>query len=278
MKFEEKPSPPLLQGSLGPATVTVLGASGLRLTGLNSFHLDEGPDFAWLNIYRTLADGEQLEVTRERDPSGFGISGDAVEVRWAPNDAVRGSLWARYRIVEEEDAVDVTFGADLEAAYGDFELFIASYFTPYYAPRFAVSDNQTHPEGDFWYEKKWYGEGENESWARDAQAERIFRDGRWLTGHSLNWRRGPFYAHPLMIQEHRYGHAILLMARPKDCFGISGYNSYHNSQYLHLWGRDVAAGEQVTVTVRLVLLTEWEDLQQEAVTRYGKWLQGFCLD
>ncbi|AWT60335.1 MAG: hypothetical protein CMN58_06135 [Solibacterales bacterium] len=279
MTFKKTPSPPLLQGSLGPATVTVLGANGLRLTGLKSFHLDEGPDYAWLNIYRTLADRQQLEITRDRDPSNFGVSGNAVEVRWAPNDRIRGSLWARYEIVDEEDAIDVTFGADLQAAYGDFELFIANYFTPYHVPRFAISDNRTHPEGNIWYEKQWNGEGENESWARDEQAEKIFRDGRWLTGHSLNWRRGPFYTHPIMIQEHRYGgHAIVLMARRQDCFGISGYNSYHNSQYLHLWGRDVAAGEQVSVTVRLLLITEWEDLQREAMIRYEKWLENFCPD
>ena len=37
---------------------------GLRLTGPTSFHLDEGPDFAWLNIYRALADGCELAVVR----------------------------------------------------------------------------------------------------------------------------------------------------------------------------------------------------------------------
>ena len=273
MGFEEKPSPPLLQGSLGPATVTVLGADGLRLTGLKSFHLDEGPNFAWLNIYRTLADSRQLEITREREPEYCGIVDGVAEVRWAPSEAVRGTLWARYNLVEEDSALDVTFGADLEAAYGHFELFIANYFTPYYRSRFAIKDPRTHPEGIFWYEKAWFGEGENESWARDEEAERVFQDGRWLTGHSLNWRRGPHYAQPLMIQQHRFGHAILLMARRQDCFGLSGYNSYHNAQYLHLWGRDVDAGEKIEVAVRMILLTEWEDLQQEALIRYENWLE-----
>ena len=272
MGFQENSSAPLLQGSLGPATVTVLGTNGLRMTGLKSFHLDEGPDFAWLNIYRALADGRQLEITREREPAHCGISGGEVEVRWAPTEAVRASLWARYRIVEDDAAVDVTFGADLDAAYGHFELFIANYFTPYYTPRFAVKDHRTHPEDIFWYEKVWNRENENESWARDQEAESIFRDGRWLSGYPLNWRRGPFYAHPLMIQEHRYGHAILLMAQRQNCIGLSGYNSYHNAQYLHLWGRNVAAGEQIATKVRMVLLTEWGDLQQEALKRYESWL------
>ena len=271
MPFEEVAQQSSIQGSLGRATVKILGAAGLRLTGFGSFHLDEGPNFAWLNIYRTLADCRELEITRERAPLSFTIEdGDAV-VRWAPCDAVEGELAARYRIVEEESAVDITFEAQMNVAYSNFELFIANYFTPYYFPRYAVSDNRTHPEGIFWYEKKWLGEDENESWARDDEAEKILKDGRWLTGHALNWRRGPHYALPLMIQEHRYGHAIILMARNEDCFGISGYNSYHNSQYFHLLGRDAIAGQQISTTVRMVVLFEWEDLQKEAVELYEEW-------
>ena len=231
MGFEEVVPQSLIQGPLDPATVTVLGAAGLRLTGFTSFHLDEGPDFAWLNIYRTLADGRQLEITRERAPDRTGISDGEAEVCWAPCDAVQGELAARYRIVEADSAVDVTFEARLHVPYKRFELFIANYFTPYYTPRYAVSDNRTYPEGIFWYEKSWYGEGENESWVRDDEGGDVFRDGRWLTGYPLNWRHGPRFAHPLMIQEHRYGHAICLMARREDCFGISGLNGYHNAQY-----------------------------------------------
>ena len=50
MGFAQVDQAPLVQGRLGAARVSVLGAQGVRLTGLNSFHLDEGPDFAWLNI------------------------------------------------------------------------------------------------------------------------------------------------------------------------------------------------------------------------------------
>ena len=55
MAFARVSHPALFQASLGQGIATVLGPQGLRLTGLTSFHLDEGPDFAWLNIYRTLA-------------------------------------------------------------------------------------------------------------------------------------------------------------------------------------------------------------------------------
>ncbi|MDP6356826.1 MAG: hypothetical protein QF473_17075 [Planctomycetota bacterium] len=271
MSFDEVSQRPLLQGKLPRGIVTILGKQGLRLTGLGSFHLDEGPDFVWLNIYRTLADATELEITREREPASVALQDGDVEVRWSPCEAVDAETFARYRIVESDSAVDVTFGAKVHQDYSNFEIFIANYFTPFYSPSYAITDNKTHPDDLCWYTKRWFGEDENESWARDADAEAVFSDGRWLTGHALNWRRGPLYRHPLMIQEHRYGHAIILMARREDCFGLSGYHSYHNSQYLHLFGRDVVAGEQVETTVRMILLTEWEDLQEEAVELYKSW-------
>jgi|GEM_PF-890372 hypothetical protein len=269
--FKNLEQPALTQGTLGPATVTILGAKGLRLSGLTSFHLDEGPDFAWLNIYRTLATGRELEITREREPAQVAIKDGGVEVRWAACDDVHGELSAHYRLDPSASAVDATFTAHLQSDYNKFELFIANYFTPYYKPYYAVSDDRIHPDGLTWYEKQWYGEHENESWVRDDESVSQFKDGRWQTGYPLNWRLGPHYAYPLMIQEHRYGHAILLMARREDCIGLSGFNNYHNAQYLHLFGRDVAAGEQVSTTVRMVLLTDWDDLQQEAMNRYKQW-------
>lgn len=259
---------------MGSTTVTVLGARGLRLTGLSSFYLDEGPDLAWLNVYRILADGKEIDITRDRKPARAGVeSGDAV-VRWAATEHMRAEISARYSVVAEQDAVDVTFGAKLLADYSHFEIFIASYFTPYYRALFALKDNRTHPEGIAWYEKRWNGEYENESWARDDEAEEVFRDGRWLTGFALNWKRGPHHACPLMIQHHRYaGHAIVHMARPGDCFGISGFNSFHNAQYFHLHGKNVRAGQEIAMPVRMVVVRECDRIQETAVHRYQKWLE-----
>ena len=118
-RLEEQPS--LMQASLGRAKVIVPGARGLRLTGLNSFHLDEGPDFLWLNIYRVMADATELEVTRDRTAT-VSLQNGAVEVRWPVCEAVDGELFARYRLDETASAVDVTFGADINRNYRGFEL------------------------------------------------------------------------------------------------------------------------------------------------------------
>ena len=273
MPFEEKKQKPLLEGVLGRAHVTILGTIGLRLSGLNSFHLDEGPHFSWLNIYRVLANSKQLDITRERTPVSISLEEGDVVVRWSSTPDLKAEVVARYHLVEEEMAVDVTFEVYPKSDYSKLELFIANYFTPYYTPRYAVSDNRVHPEGIFWYEKRWFGEENNDAWPRDAEARKIFQDGRWLTGHALNWRLGPDYALPLLTQEHRYGHAIILMARPEDCIGISGFNSYHNSQYFHLFGQDIKEGQHFAATVRMVLLTEWENLNEQAVIQYEKWIK-----
>ncbi|MBM3216807.1 hypothetical protein FJZ36_18080 [Candidatus Poribacteria bacterium] len=273
MPFAETRPEPHYEGALRRGRVAILGRSGLRLTDMNSFHLDEGPHFSWLNIYRALADGRQLDIPRERAVSSVTLEEGDVVVRWEPCESVNAALSARYRLLTDENAVDVTFSADAQAAYSRFELFIASYFTPYYTPRYAVSDNRIHPEGVFWYQKTWFGEENTDAWARDAEALNVFRDGRWLTGYPVNWRMGPAYALPLMTQEHKYGHAIVLMARREDAIGISGLHSYHNSQYFHLFGRDVEPGERLSATVRMVVLTEWDQLNRAAETLYADWAQ-----
>lgn len=272
-QFNTPPTSPLLQSSMGSATVTVLGPRGIRVTELSTFFLDEGPDLAWLNVYRVLADQKEIDITRDRKPAQVAIDADAAVVRWAATDHMRAEISARYAVTSD-DTVDVTFGAKLLADYSHFEIFIASYFTPYYRPYFALQDNRTHPEGIAWYEKKWNGELENESWARDDAAEAVFRDGRWLTGFALNWKRGPHHAHPLMIQHHRYaGHAIVLMARPEDCFGISGFNSYHNAQYFHLGGQNVRSGQEVAFRVRMIVVKEIDNVQAIAIRRYQEWIE-----
>ena len=273
MAFAQFAPPPVWQSSMGDWQVSILGAEGLRLNGPTSFHLDEGPHFAHLNIYRVLADGAQLEVVREREAALAGEAGDVV-VHWEPSAACQAHMSVRYRVVEEEMAVDATFAVRAEKAYGKFELFIANYFTPYYAPSFALRDSRAHPELEVvWYRTEWNRGPVDTAWPRDAPARAVFQDGRWLTGYALNWEFGPDYALPLMTQRHQYGHAVVLMAQPEDCIGLSGFNGYHNSQYLHLFGRDLEVGESLSATVRLAVLTDTDDLDERSLELYGKWRQ-----
>ena len=274
MAFEQITPAATLQAPLGDWQVTILGANGLRLNGPTSFHLDEGPDFAWLNIYRALAGARQLEITREREALVSEENGAAV-VSWQPTEECPAHLSATYVAFAGDMTVDVTFAAVAERDFASFELFIANYFTPYYTPRFAVKDNRAHPESEVaWYQTQWYGSHEDTAWVRDDDARAVFCDGRWLTGHALNWQFGPDYALPLMTQIHKVGHSIILMARPGDCLGLSAFNSYHNSQYFHLFGRDVVEGERVSTTVRMVHTSETGTaaVDELAIDLYRTWV------
>ena len=82
-----------------------------------------------------------------------------------------------------------------------------------------------------------------------------------------------------MTQRHNHGLAIIQMARRDDCIGLSGFNSFHNSQYFRLFGRDVAAGDRLSTTVRLEVVdllgqTPEDDaggLDRLALERYEAW-------
>jgi hypothetical protein len=274
--FERVEREPLYQCPLGDGWVRVLGAEGLRLGGLTTFHLDEGPEFAYLNVYRVLAEGRLLDKPRERRPARVTADGEGVAVQWGPTNGFDGHLEARYRTVPDESALEVTFAVDVNRAYPTLEVFVANYFTPYHTPRYAVSDTRVDPDPPFFLEKEWYGEGETNAWPRNDAARDVFHDGRWQEGHAINWRLGPDYAIPVTTQQHRYGHAVVLMGREEDCLAISGLNAYHNSQYFHLFGDDVAAGDRLESTLRMTMLPEeaFDDLGETAVAAYQDWQEG----
>ena len=244
----------------------------MRLSGLNSFHLDEGPHFAWLNIYRVLADNHLIDLPRERPVQSFENVNNEIIVRWASINDNGLEIEVKYKIVEE-GSVEATFSATARKDIKKLEFFVSSYFTPYYTPSFATIDNTRIYNDLTWYKTKWYGENQDELWIRDKEALEIFKDGRWLEGKNpINWRIGGEYSKPIMIQEHRYGHAIAMMTRPENCIGISGFNSYHNSQYFHLFGKEISTGETLSTTVKMVLLTKWENLQNEVLKKYNEWV------
>jgi hypothetical protein len=277
VSFTQYQPPEELRAGMGNWIVSIVPKGGIRLTTGTHFHLDEGPDFVYLSLYRVAANRRQIDVVRNRDGTAGIESGDGV-VNWSPIDDNLAQMSVRYHIIEEEAAIEATFEVRPQRDYSKYELFISSYFTPYHTPRFAVADTRVDPDGPVrWYESKWYSEYNVEAWPRDAASRETFADGRWLTSPSQNWVMGPDYALPLMTQRHRHAGAIVLMARPEDCIGLSGYNSFHNSQYVHLFGRDVKAGDLLTSTVRMEVVgndaLELDTLDDLAVDRYQAWVE-----
>ena len=276
MHFLPYQPPEELRASMGDWAVTLVPKGGIRLTEGTHFHLDEGLDFVYLSLYRVAADRRQVDVVRKREGASRVESGDGV-MSWPPIDDNRAEMSVRYHILEEETAIEATFEILVQQDYSHYELFVSSYFTPYHRPRFAVSDNRVDPEGPVrWYETDWYSANNFEAWPRDPSARETFEDGRWTTSPAQNWVMGPDYALPLMTQRHRHAGAIIQMARREDCIGLSGYNGYHNSQYFHLFGRDVSAGDRLKSTVRMEIVGSGdpglEALDDMAVARYHDWI------
>jgi hypothetical protein len=98
---------------------------------------------------------------------------------------------------------------------------------------------------------------------RDLAAIQIIYDGRWEYPPSpVQWAVSRYLAGPLLLRRDQAGGlTVMLMAPPDDCFAVAmPYNKTppdniagHNSVYLSLFGRDLAAGEQVTTRCRLVV-------------------------
>jgi hypothetical protein len=117
---------------------------------------------------------------------------------------------------------------------------------------------------------------------RDLAALQIIYDGRWEYPPSpVQWAVGRYLAGPLGVRrDPASGITVLLMAPPDDCFALAmPYNktppdgiANHNSLYLCLFGRDVAAGESVTARCRLVVKKDLTDAG--AVELYQQYVNG----
>ena len=66
MSFTTYQPPEEWRASTGSWQVTGIPQGGIRLTEGTHFHLDEGPDFGFLSLYRVAANRRQVDVVRKR--------------------------------------------------------------------------------------------------------------------------------------------------------------------------------------------------------------------
>jgi hypothetical protein len=106
-------------------------------------------------------------------------------------------------------------------------------------------------------------------------------DGRWeIEPSPVTWAFTRYLAAPIGIRRNsEVGLTAVIMSPPEDCFALSApYNKQppdrvagHDSLYLSLFGRDVAAGQTATAHCRLIIA---KDLSDEAVLRrYQEYLE-----
>jgi hypothetical protein len=179
------------------------------------------------------------------------LSDGAVEATWPADEGHPFDLRAVYRW-RSPRTLDLETTVTARRALRKFEVFLASYVIGFpesrvYAkteggPAFVAADEVS----GIW-----------QAFPRDDAAAAIVRDGRWTRPlYPVEWTMRPFLAAPLgMRRDATNGLAVLVMARPRDCFAVltpHGAES-HRSLYLSLFGRDLRAGESATAIGRLVV-------------------------
>lgn len=243
-------------------------------TGVEVVH----PKYSVLNLFFLFSVNLKIGVPRgwEREVSP---EGNAVELRWAPNDEHLGELVARYE-VKEPNLVDLTVTVRSQGIYRGYELFLSSYFDPSLCPHVClVGSPYSRAPGEPQLVRLVVNEafeGTGLVFARDAHAARLCVDGRWDRRErkmpTAQWCPVRYYAYPFGFQARlERGMAAVLMSRPQDCFAvISGYDTDNeddpfksqNPLYLSLFGRDLLPEEEYTAKVRLVVTPLDEAMSQ----------------
>ena len=178
-----------------------------------------------------------------------------VESRWTadkdhPMDMTAVYYWSA------ADTLDFQVSVKPQKDLRGFELFLASYFDGF-PQSFARVTKNPDANGKPGFMEAKASAGVWQTFPRDADAVRLYQDGRWTRPpHPVEWRMMPNYAAPIALRrDAKRGLTAVLMARPSDCFAISTPfgEEGHRSVYLSLFGRDIKAGHSETARARLVI-------------------------
>jgi len=207
-------------------------------------------------------------------PSEASLQPDgSVKVVWPRSDQTPFVLGAVYRW-KSATALEVETSVTAQGRLALFESFLASYFAPGFTNSW-VYGKRLEAGSPTWIPAR-VEAGVWQSFAREPQAWKIIRDGRWkLEPNPVEWIEQPNFSCPLGIRRSpSEGICVALMARAADCFAISTPHETepHRSMYLSLFGRDVEPGQTVVARARLVLingeagaaLKAYEDFGSEA--------------
>ncbi len=188
----------------------------------------------------------------------------AVEATWPADEGHPFDLRAVYRW-RTPGALDLETTVTARRNLRAFELFLASY-----VDGFPESRVYAKTDGGPAFVAADAAAGAWQAFPRDDAAAAIVRDGRWTRPpHPVEWTMRPAWVAPLgMRRDATTGLAVLVMARPQDCFAVLTPHGAenHRSLYLSLFGRDLRPGESATARSRLVVTRGRTDA--EAVSEF----------
>ncbi|MCZ6635389.1 MAG: hypothetical protein O7G87_18470 [bacterium] len=261
----------LLQGTIQPGG----HRHGIRKlihkpSGLQLVH----PDFALLNLYLLLAQGQCLASARSIYRT-VTLQNNTIRIHWEPTPLHRAGLDLTYQWVNAS-TLDLTITVSAHENYPAYEAFLASYFDLALRP-YICTDGGSYSKEPHWHTPVLQQLHRNNAlvFPRDAEAGRLHLDGRWRNVRSIYlWKSEQYYAYPLAIQAHPDQQiAVVLMAHPETCpavcwtvgladVNISSYQSDHlddpykarNPLYLSLFGQDLQPRDKRTARVRLAVI------------------------
>lgn len=199
-----------------------------------------------MNIYRVFSDGKRYGEAGWGWPSRAERRRDGSVVITSQADKSRPFTFsAHYRWISPT-TLDLRIEVVPRRELHKFEVFLASYFDASY-DRCQV--NVRAPSGgaeETTFKTADRSLGNWLMFPRDQAAIKLIQDGRWqLPPHPVEWAILDEHARPLVVRRKKSGTAVLLMARPQDCFAVAmPYETEaHYSVYFSLFGRDLAAGQ-----------------------------------
>ncbi|MGY8674219.1 MAG: hypothetical protein ACKVHO_16715 [Verrucomicrobiia bacterium] len=225
--------------------------------------------YSALNLYKLMSRSGVMGAPRKMERTSR--SGpNWVEIIWSSTEAHVGTVVARYE-VKRSDAIDLTLTVRVGVNYADYEVFLPSYFDKSMRAHLYLKRRGKSEAPDLVMPS--FSDAFATTlpvFARDSRAAQIPLDGRWDGIVDFSPMRR--YAHCLafMVDPDNRAAAVL-MADPRDCFGISV--RYHAADAtkrltsysafdLGLIGHDLKPGAERIVRARLALTDLDEQFSQ----------------
>ncbi len=224
--------------------------------------------YSALNLYKLMSGSGVMGEPRKMERSARS-GANWVEIIWPPTKEHQGTVTARYEVLRP-DAIDFTITVETTAAYKDYEVFLPSYFDKSMRAHLHLKRRGRQPPDLVMPEYNPAFATTLPYFPRDSRGAQIPLDGRW--DGIIDFSPMRRYAHCLafMVDPDNRAAAVL-MAEPRDCFGISvRYHADDDAKRLTsysafdlgLVGKNMKPGETRTVRARLALTDLDEEFTQ----------------
>lgn len=223
------------------------------------------PRYSALNLFKLMAVNLVMGQPRQMERT-IRLSSDWAEITWPATPSHAAQLVARYE-VRPPGAVDLVVTVKSSGTYPAYEVFLSSYFDTALQPRVYLKSRDPKSVDLVLPELSEVFRGTVLVFPRDSMAARPCLDGRWERSEGgvpvVQMCPVRHYGYCLaMLTDAEKKLAVLLMARPDDCYAIS--TRYHAARDedrlttysafdLSLVGRDMRPGDEHRVRVRLAV-------------------------